>query len=293
MSKVTTHKVIRKIKDLIHGAEETAQAKEAKERAAGKKLTNGPLARLCCPPRLFNPEDTDFFQPARCIYPDIISIIDDDGRKSHMLYPGETGYLTSRRQWGAYEEAHRILREAGLPDDTRWALIHELFEFTYGTMAICRRFDEKDTPRVLLGIRGAKLGGVNVGRASFPAGLVKPRESLEIAYLRELEEETGLDHVMIYPGWATFRLPNACSMTFSALSETRSKQALKPTYEVKGGVFIWVCEDALYEAVFTGEAKRLTQDFIDQDIHIDGEVEISNDGAATYKVLAKAYPAVL
>ena len=73
--------------------------------------------------------------------------------------------------------------------------------------------------------------------------------SIEETLYREFDEETGIKPAARYPGYAMFRFPNACSATFSALLETRYCGRLKRCYEVKGGLFTWVSEAALRQAL--------------------------------------------
>lgn len=141
-----------------------------------------------------------------------------------------------------------------------------------------------------MGIRGAKLASLNVGKLSFPAGMVNPYATLDEALLAEFDEETGLAPWSAYPGWSEFRFPNVCSRTFGRLMETRASQP-KECWEVKGGLFTLVPEKALRQALIDHDNSALVTALNAAGIKCDHTLQVSNDGAEVYLQLAKAYPA--
>lgn len=280
---MSTHDSIdEEIGRLIMIATKESLAREDEQRARGVQLTNGPLARLM---------SLDI-QPKGFPFSEVILIQTQEGLRRMRLVAGETRFLDSRRQWGAFRKAHELLQSEGLSISESEVdhKIRELFQFTYGVMGICRRYDASGECHVLMGIRSNKLGTLNVGRVSFPAGLVEPGEHLQDALIREFEEETGIDRVTYYPGYAVFAFPDACSMTFTGLLETRSRQSIKSCFEVKGGTYTWIPESALREAI-SGSPKQLVASFRDQGVNVKDDIAVTNDGAATYLRLSQAYPA--
>jgi len=274
------------VKRLIRESEAKGEEQEAKDRAAGKDLRNDPLGRML----YLSPVETPREPDVSALLEEVVLIHTPEGQAWTRLTTGETRFLDSRRQWGAFVEAGKILRE-NLSEKEAIAAIHQLFLFSYGAMGICRRYESDGTPYVLMGIRGAKLATLNVGEATFPAGLAQPNESVERTLLREFEEETGIGvgKVLRYPGYATFRFPNACSMTFTGLLETKTRQPLKTCYEVKGKVFTWVPEKSL-QAALNGDNTALVKKFRENDVNVPDNLKVTNDGSATYLQLSAMYP---
>jgi ADP-ribose pyrophosphatase YjhB (NUDIX family) len=275
------------VRRLILESEARGAEQEAKDRAVGKDLRNDPLGRML----EIAPLRSCVLPPVGGLLDEVVLIHTPEGPVWTRLATSATRFLDSRRQWGAFEEVGKILR-ANLTEEGALTAIHELFLFSFGAMGICRRYEPDGTSYVLMGIRGAKLATLNVGQASFPAGLAKPNESVECTLLREFEEETGVGvgQVLRYPGFATFRFPDACSMTFTGMLETKTRQPLKSCYEVKGKTFTWVPEHALAETIAAGMNKELVQAFRDNDINVPDDLKVTNDGAATYLRLATVYP---
>ncbi|MFH1078286.1 MAG: NUDIX hydrolase [Patescibacteria group bacterium] len=275
------------IRRLIEASEAKGEAQEQADIAAGKTLFNGPLGRALA----LSPVEWPRAHYKEALVEETLLIYTDGKPTWKRFVAGETRFFDSRRQWSAFTQAREIL-EANLPPADVRASIFDLFKHSYGAMGICRRYESDGTPYVLMGIRGEKLATKNIGQASFPAGMAVPNESIMNTLLREFKEETGVgfDQVLLYPGLAIAYFPDCCSMTFTGLLETKTRQPLKTCYEVKGKVFTWVPEHALAETIATGNNMELVQTFLSHDVNVPDDLKVTNDGAATYLQLATIYP---
>lgn len=295
------------IRQMMEAAEREAAAKEAAEIAVGKRMTNGPLARMLLPLQ-------DCNDPLARITPgEHVLIHTEQGLKTMRLVQGLTRYLDSRRQWSIFERIRRALEDGGfwindgvIPQESYETshpepgikltpeqidlLMHGLFLYTYGVMAVCRHYDDQGESHLFMGIRGAKLASLNVGQLSFPAGMVNPYATLDEALLAEFSEETGLTPWSAYPGWVEFRFPNACSRTFGRLMETRASQP-KKCWEVKGGLFTLVPEKALRQALIDHDNSALVAALNAAGVGCDQTLKVTNDGTEVYLRLSKIYPA--
>lgn len=278
---------IETIRQLIRTSEARGEAQEQADRDAGKTLFNGPLGRVLA----FSPLSAPRVHVEGALLEETILAHDGSSSAWMRLIVGETRFFDSRRQWGAFVEAKRLL-EAHIPAEQVREAIFGLFNHSYGAMGICRRIEPDGTPYVLMGIRGKRIATKNVGQASFPAGMAKPNESVLNTLLREFAEETGvgLGQVMIHPGFAVSYFPDCNSMTFTALLETRTRQPITACTEVKGNTYTWVPESAVRDAVIDGSTEALVGAFRRNDIDAPDGLSVTNDGAASYRILTKVHP---
>lgn len=252
------------IRRLIVESVRQAEAREEAERKSGKILTNGPVARLMFPPLPPDEVPETFFPQSY----ELVSLYEDGKIQPRLLVMGETRYLVSRRQWGAYKVALRILQDHGIEDE---ALLYSLFHYVPGVMVFV-----KDNGRILIGLRSGNLGGTHTGTLSFPAGLMEPGETLTRAAFGELNEESGIGAVQFDPRVVAVRNPDAPSTTFCVRAET-TQSKVRETFEVKGKKFIWVSVVDVLCPALVGDMKPMTAVFRAQGIDVSEDVKIAPD----------------
>lgn len=208
------------------------EAREDEERASGVVLRNDPVARQMAPNNSFGTivagtTHFDTFLERRGRY-----------RSAASLLYGETMYVDSRRSWPAYAEVCRRLAEVGLEEDS-W--MYELFHYVPGVMVIVR----SNRGEILTCIRSSALAGTHTGRLSFPAGLMKPGESILQAAQRQVHDETGVPvDYALWPNESLFiaRNPDAPQSVYCqeiTLQHRAAEQSFE-SWEAQGKRFVWV-----------------------------------------------------
>jgi hypothetical protein len=271
------------INRLIGEASAKAAEQEAAERASGKKLFDSPKACLKSWPRgsqdlgtEAKPSDSVFALAGNCF-------------KRISLITGETSYLTARRTWKAFTPVLELLKkETTLTETEAIMLGPELFPYMYGVVTVLRRY-EKSRPQILVGVRSQSLAGMNVGMASFPGGLVDPKEPLKLSGPRELFEEGMRGHTRAFTGLAFDAHPDCPSITFSMLAETECREVL-PSYEWEGKRMVWADEDSVREALQdTGSNRGLRESFLAQGITVAEDIRFAPDVRTQVNNLLNAY----
>lgn len=252
------------IRRLIAASARQAEAREDAERRSGKLLVNGLVARLMFPPLLPDEIPETFFPQSY----ELAHLYEDGETRPRLLVVGETRYLASRHQWGAYKPALKILQDNGIEDES---LLYSLFHYVLGVIVFV-----KNNGRILIGLRSANLGGTHTGMLSFPAGLMEPGETLSRAAFGELNEESGIGAVQFDLRIVAVRNPDAPSTTFCMMAETVQSK-VRETFEAKGKKFIWVSIADVLRPALVGDTKPMVAAFRAQGIDIPDEVKIAPD----------------
>jgi hypothetical protein len=256
----------RGLRERIHRAELASMQTEQERINKGMRLYDGPMARLWVPPAPIRTYHDRHVGPG-----EMVEIWEGTSMIPYQLVRGDTTYLRWRRRWDIFPEIVKELQakpELGLSDEKRWALLYDLFDVAYGVMACCR-MDIQSVPHVLCGIRSGQLDTKNVGMLSFPAGTVKPFETLETAVRRELLHEGFVQIATSYPGWVRYNFPDVPSMTFGRLMEAKTQGAMPKDgcFEVQGKTFIWVRQSDI-ACLIAGDATPVISRFEERGISI-------------------------
>jgi hypothetical protein len=248
--------VEKELRILIHDAEMISMATEQERLKKGIRLFDGPVVRLCLPPSIVENIPQVHLGPG-----EMIDVWQGNSLVHYKLVTGETKYLRWRRQWGAFPTIRQRLRELSLTKAQRWETLYTLFDVVHGVMSLCR-MQRGGTWHVLCGIRSQQLDTKNVGQLSFPAGLVKPFETLESAARRELCHEGLVNMATHYPGWVIAKFPDVPSLTFGRIMETQERNTIGEgtCFEAEGKRYLWVPQTALAQLV-SGDATEAIRTF--------------------------------
>lgn len=275
------------LRKLIHAAELTSMQSEAQRIADGANIFDGPLARLWTPPTLVDTYTNQHLGPG-----EQIELWSTGGQvpQSFQLVRGDTKYLRWRRQWGAYPEVLRRLRER-LGEKEVWPMMYQLFDFAYGVMAVCRH-TYRNKNYVLCLVRGGQLDTANVGKLSFLAGLVKPFESLDAAVRREALHEGLRGIPTSYPGWVRADFPDLPSLTFGRLLQVSSVRGFDvgETYEAKGGKLIWILQPDLAAFAAGGDSRKIVRCFGRAGVELPDTVTMAGDARIVFNTFMGIFP---
>ena len=258
------------IREMGAEAGREAEAKEEDERREGKVLINNPVARQMA-------EATPIHCgaiPAGSEYYELISCLNSSKEAVDLyLFTGTTRYLESRRQWRAYKPAVELLRDEGIYKSKGEDPLYGIFHYVPGVMDFITNGD-----RVLAGVRSRQLAGTHMGMLSFPAGLVKPGETLDDAAMRQLNEESGIVFPEFNRDAVEARNPDAPQTTYCFRMATKQLE-VRETFEAEGKTFIWVnLQDSVMPAL-EGDVKPLIKEFRKRGIEITDDVRIAPDAA--------------
>lgn len=259
-----------RIREMVAEAVREAEAKEDDERRAGKVLVDNPVARQMA---AATPIHWGAI-PAGSEYYECISCLNSSKQPVELyLFTGTTRYLESRRQWKAYKPAVELLREYGIWNREGEDPLYGIFHYVPGVMVFITNGD-----RILAGVRSRNLAGTHVGMVSFPAGLMKPGETLDDAAIRQLKEESGIDFPEFDYDAAEARNPDAPQTTFCFRMATKQRE-VRETFEAEGKTFVWVnLQDSMMPAL-KGDVKPLITEFRKQRIELADDVRIAPDAA--------------
>ena len=297
---------IDEINRIIAEAVATAKAKEETQRAGGMVLNDNPIASLKSWIVLDDRSPRDDVPPGQENF-FLLEQISGGRLRQHRahLTVGETTYLSSRRTWSAFAPVRALVVKAlqavsfdQVEGRSVEALAHELMpilfdgRFCYGVGTVVLH-EEEGVGHVLMGVRAKALGGVNVGTASVPAGLVKPGQSLSDAARHELLTETGLVADAVHPGFAYANHQDAASTTFVRLSIlTAGRRDVKPSYEWERGTLVWVPRNALIAAIKDPtDNKRLVAPFRAAGLSVADDLRVAPDIAGPALALLTDYGA--
>jgi ADP-ribose pyrophosphatase YjhB (NUDIX family) len=158
----------------------------------------------------------------------------------------------------------------------------------YGVLTLLFHRDGNGELFVLMGIRGKKLAGTNVGFASFPGGLVKPGEKLPEAAIRELREEGACGNIEIFPGFAMGPHNAAPSVTFMRAGRTTSLNVAE-SYEWEGKTMTWIPAEAVRIALFKEDNASLVNAFRSQSLNVEDSLAIAPDAVLPAKILLDTF----
>lgn len=289
-----TYDLVEECNAIKAAAMAAAVGKEKDEIARGVKLFDGPLATMLEWFRPMNPEirpgsdEEDFvlWQPGADGDPNGIRCMT---RRLRFLR-SQTTYLTARRTWDAFAPVKELVKKNGASEDDFLNVAPVLFPWTFGVLMLLRRYDANKAPHILVGIRSKELAGRHVGAASFPGGLVRPKESIEQTARRQMREECGIELETMENGFAIGHHPNAPSTTFLCVADTESEDVAN-SFEWKGGRAVWASEDSVKLAL-DGDSSAMADAFRRAGMDWSMSISIAPDALAPAKLLLNhVYPA--
>lgn len=266
------------IQNKIHAGELASMQKEQAQIASGVTLYDGPLAKLWIPPSPLDRNLDRHLGPG-----ELVEIWRGNSLVPYQLVRGETKFMRWRRQFDIFKELLPELKASPHLVDkrVRWEFIYSMFEVGYGVMSMCRSVIDGET-YLLCGIRSSKLGTRGIGMMSFPAGTVKPFETLDTAVRRELFHEGFVRMATSYPGWALYDgYTDAPSMTFGKLMEVKIQDAMPEDgcYEVVGKKYIWMRQKDVGSLIL-GDPGPAIRRFEEMEI----PVPVDSEGAPVLKI---------
>lgn len=254
---------------------------------AGKHLTDNPVAVMNT-----RPTPCSGATPPHDDEEDIWIYRSDRRIQRHRFSIGQNGYISARNAWAAYAPIQKALEELSWNEEDIFNVITDIFppgHHVYGALTLLfhQKNEESDT-LVLMGIRGNKLAGMNVGYASFPGGLVKPGENLPNACIRELKEEGARGNIEIFPGFSMGPHNAAPSVTFMRAGRTTSTD-VADSYEWEGKTMIWVPKQAVTNLLFNGENTALVEAFRAQGLNPKDDLAIAPDAVLPAQILLEQF----